>query len=191
MSRRRVKPPARLPATLRAVAAALVLVEFLDGLLTPLDGFFGLHGVPRGVSWVQKTRTTAIVIVLLALCARRTADAGRAKAHPTAIADRFQEFHGSSDSRMRALARDFQDPSSVPLAPKGRDISAQGKRGGVSRQALPWGSLFVREEALKGRHRRWLSKACYLGGVTVVSPFQGFQLTPPDTQGGAALPHAH
>ena len=75
----------------------------------------------------------------------------------------------------------------MPLAPKGPDISAQGKRGGVSRQASPWGSLFVREEALKGRHKRWLTKACCLGDVKVVSPFQGFQITPPDTQGGDSL----
>ena len=69
-------------------------------------------------------------------------------------------------------ARDFQDPSSLPLAPKGPDISAQGKRGGVSRQASPWGSLFVREEALKGRHRRWLTKLATLGTLRLFRPFR-------------------
>ena len=49
------------------------------------------------------------------------------------------------------------------------------------------GSLFVRGQALKGRHKRLSTTDCCLGHVTIVSPFQGFRFMPPDAQGDAAL----
>jgi hypothetical protein len=84
-------------------------------------------------------------------------------------------------------AGSFEGISAVLSAPQGRDISAQGKCGGASRQTSPWGSLFVRGEALKGRDKRLLTEDCCPGQVSVVSPFQGLRLMPPYTQGGAAL----
>jgi hypothetical protein len=94
--------------------------------------------------------------------------------------------HGSSDSRMRGTsARDYQGISPVLSAPKERDISAQGKCGGVSRQTPPWGSFFISGEALKGRHKPLLTRDYCHGHARAVSPFQGFRSMPPDTQGGA------
>ena len=82
-------------------------------------------------------------------------------------------------------ARDFQGISPVLSAPKGRDMSAQGKCGGVSRQTPPWGSLLISGEALKGRHKPLLTRDYCHGHARAVSPFQGFRSMPPDTQGGA------
>ena len=64
-------------------------------------------------------------------------------------------------------------------APKGRDISAQGKRSAA---------LGVRpheSQALKGRNNRNVPTVAIFGQEPLVPPFQGFPLTNNDTQGGA------
>ena len=54
------------------------------------------------------------------------------------------------------------------LAPKGRDISAQGKRGGAAAKRRP-GKRMATRQALKGR-----DKNDRRGQSPIVSPFQGF-----------------
>jgi hypothetical protein len=78
-------------------------------------------------------------------------------------------------------------PESSAFSPEGaRHISpGQGRRRQPPNAAL--GSLFVRKQALKGRHKRLLRKDFCPGNVTVVLPFQGFRFVPLHTQGGASL----
>ena len=74
----------------------------------------------------------------------------------------------------------------VLSAPKGRDIQPRASAAASAAKRRP-GVVVRQGEALKGRHKRLLTTDGCLGHVTIVSPFQGFQFMPPNTQGDASL----
>ncbi len=86
---------------------------------------------------------------------------------------RAERLSGSPDETTLCVERP-NDEARIPArsAPEGRDISAQGKRSGVSRAATPWVLGRRRTVALKGRNNRtaWASVV----RIVLVAPLQGF-----------------